>query len=149
MPTPFESAQLNLKLFELRREPTLRAARSWFLHDFNPESLADVHALAGGEHNAEFRMVLSYWEMAASLVTTGGIDGNAFLAAHSEVVATFSKIWPFVAEIRSAIAEPDFCKHLEAVLMNAPEMEATLRRRREKIIEAAKLRSPAKPEETV
>jgi hypothetical protein len=38
MPTPYESATLNLKLFELRREPVLRAVRSWFLHDFNLES---------------------------------------------------------------------------------------------------------------
>jgi hypothetical protein len=35
MPTPFESALLNLKLFELRREPVLREARDWFLKDFN------------------------------------------------------------------------------------------------------------------
>jgi hypothetical protein len=28
MPTPFESAQLNLQLFELRREPVLRDART-------------------------------------------------------------------------------------------------------------------------
>jgi hypothetical protein len=37
MPTPFESAQLNLQLFELRREPILREARAWFLREFNPE----------------------------------------------------------------------------------------------------------------
>jgi hypothetical protein len=30
MPTPFENAQLNLKLFDLRREPALREARDWF-----------------------------------------------------------------------------------------------------------------------
>ncbi|MGI4829044.1 MAG: DUF4760 domain-containing protein, partial [Janthinobacterium lividum] len=71
MPTPFESAQLNLQLFELRREPVLRAARLWFTTEFNPESFADLATLASGERNASFRMVISYWEMAASLVTTG------------------------------------------------------------------------------
>lgn len=40
MPTPFESAQLNLQLFDLRREPVLRAARAWFLGEFNPDSFA-------------------------------------------------------------------------------------------------------------
>ena len=65
MPTPFESAQLNLQLFELRREPVLREARAWFLREFNPESFADVVALARGERNASFRMVLGYWNMAA------------------------------------------------------------------------------------
>jgi hypothetical protein len=29
MPTPFESAQLNLQLFDLRRETVLREARRW------------------------------------------------------------------------------------------------------------------------
>jgi hypothetical protein len=33
MPTPFESALLNLKLFDLRREPVLREARQWFLRE--------------------------------------------------------------------------------------------------------------------
>lgn len=29
MPTPFESASLNLRLFDVRREPVLREARDW------------------------------------------------------------------------------------------------------------------------
>ena len=36
MPTPFESAQLNLQLFDMRREPLLRKARDWFLLEFHP-----------------------------------------------------------------------------------------------------------------
>lgn len=143
MPTPFESAQLNLQLFELRREPVLRAARSWFLLQFNPEILAEVYAMANGERNADFRMVLGYWEMASSLVTTGAIDSNAFIAAHSEIVATFGNIQPFLAEIRAAVEEPDFCSHMEAVLLAVPGMEATLKRRREKMIAAAKIRRSA------
>ena len=66
MPTPFENAQLNLNLFDLRREPALREVRDWFTREFNPESFADLVALAGGKRNASFRMVLSYWNMAAS-----------------------------------------------------------------------------------
>jgi hypothetical protein len=81
MPTPFENATLNLKLFDLRREPVLREARQWFLAEFNPESFAELAAIAGGLRNAEFRMVVGYWDMAASLVTTGAIDGKAFLDA--------------------------------------------------------------------
>ena len=41
-------------------------------------------------------MVLGYWDMAASLVTTGAIDADAFRAAHTEVFGTFSKIQPFL-----------------------------------------------------
>ena len=138
MPTPFESAQLNLQLFDLRREPVLREARAWFLLDFHPQDLAEFVAAISGERNASIRMVLGYWDMAASLVTTGAIDAHAFLAAHNEIYGTFSKIQPFLDELRTASGEPDFCKHIEAVLNTDPNAPATLTRRREAIRAAAK-----------
>jgi hypothetical protein len=145
MATPFESAQLNLQLFDLRREPVLREARFWFLMEFNPESFADLFSEVSGEHNAWFRMVLGYWDMAASMVTTGAIDGDAFRAAHGEIFATFSKIQPFLAEMRSAAGEPEFCRHMEAVVMAAPDAGMTLTRRREAIRAAARARGQQIP----
>lgn len=143
MPTPYESARLNLQLFDLRREPVLREARAWFVMEFNPESLADLGAIAGGERNSSFRMVLGYWDMAASLVTTGAIDGDAFRAAHGEIVATFGKIQPWLAELRQASGEPEFCKHMEAVVMADPQAEAMMERRREAI--RAHVKAKAQP----
>lgn len=131
MATPFESASLNLQLYDLRREPLLREARQWFLGEFHPDSFADLVAVVSGDRNASFRMVLGYWDMAASLVTTGAIDGEAFRAAHGEVFATFSKIHPFLAELRQASGEPGFCEHLEAVVLGAPDAEEILARRRQ------------------
>ena len=130
MPTPFESAQLNLQLFDLRREPVLREARQWFLLDFHPETLAEFVAAITGERNASIRMVLGYWDMAASLVTSGAIDGDAFRAAHGEMFGTFAKVEPFLAEMRAAFGETDFCGHFEAVVMGAPDASAILARRR-------------------
>jgi hypothetical protein len=137
MPSPFESAQLNLRLFDLRREPVLRESRAWFLRDFNPTSLEELVTTVSGERNASFRMVLGYWDMAASLVTTGAIDAAAFLAAHGEVYATFAKVQPFINEMRAASGEADFCKHLEAVLMTDTNALATMARRRDAIRTAA------------
>jgi hypothetical protein len=137
MPTPFESGVLNLRLYELRREPVLREARAWFLRDFNPDSLADIGEAVGGERNASFRMVLGYWDMAASLVTTGAIDAAAFLAAHGEIFATFSKVQPFLDELRTVTGEPEFCKHIEAVITSAPDAQAIMTRRRAAIRAAA------------
>ena len=145
MPTPFESARLNLKLFELRREPVLREARAWFLAEFTPESFTELAAVASGERNAAFRMVLGYWDMAASLVTTGAIDGDAFRAAHGEIFLTFAKIHPFLAELRSAAGEADFCRHLEAVVLAAPDAAAIMARRRAAAIAAAKARASNPP----
>lgn len=77
----------------------------------------------------------------AAMVTTGAIDGDAFRAAHGEIFATFSKIQPFLAEIRSSSGEPEFCKHIEDVVMAAPDAEATLIRRREAIRAGIRARS--------
>ena len=140
MPSPFESALLNLWLFELRREALLREARDWFLREFNPATFDALIEIVGGERNASFRMVLGYWDMAASLVTTGAIDADAFRAAHGEMFATFSKIQLFMAEIRTISDEPEFCKHLEAVVLGTPNAEEILRRRREAARTAAKAR---------
>lgn len=141
MPTPFESARLNLQLFDLRRESVLREARAWFLAEFNPESFVELVAAVSGARNAAVRMVLGYWDMAASLVTTGAIDADAFRAAHGEIFATFSKIQPYLAELRTASGEPEFCKHMETVVMAAPDAESILTRRREAIRAAIRARA--------
>jgi hypothetical protein len=145
VPSPFESALLNLRLFELRREPVLREARAWFLRDFNPDTFEELVTLLSGERNASFRMVLGYWDMAASLVTTGAIDRDAFLGAHSEVFGTFSKIHPLLAQLRTATNEQNFCRHLEAVVLAAPDAEAILIRRRAALRAAASARQPPSP----
>jgi hypothetical protein len=145
MPTPFESATLNLQLFDLRREPMLREARAWFLGDFNPQSFAELVAVAGGPRNASFRMVLGYWDMAASLVTTGAIDGDAFRAAHSEIFLTFAKVHPFLSELRDLTEEADFCRHLERVVLDHPDAEQILTRRRAAAIAAAAGRTTSTP----
>lgn len=119
MPSPFESAQLILQLFDLRREPVLRDARSWFVKEFNPVSFDDVVA-AASKRNDAFRMVIGYWDMAASLVTAGAIDAGMFRAANNEIFAAFAKIHPFLSELREATGVPDFAQHIEAVVMEMP-----------------------------
>jgi hypothetical protein len=87
-------------------------------------------------------MVLSYWNMATSLVTAGAIDADAFRAAHDEIFATFSKIYLYLAELRAASGEPAFCKDMEAVVLAAPNAEIILERRRKAIRAAAAMRTP-------
>lgn len=122
MATPFESAQLILKLFELRREPVLREARAWFIREFHPDTLADVKAAMASEHNPKLRMVVGYWDMAASLVTHHAIDREMFLDANGEIFAIFAKIHPLLSEIREIAAGPGFAKHLESIVMSVPDI---------------------------
>lgn len=132
MATPFESAQLILKLFELRRDPLLREARTWFIRQFHAETIDDVKAVLASEHNPKLRMVVGYWDMAASLVTHGAIDRQMFLDANSEIFATFSKIHPLLSEIRGIAAMPGFAKHLEAIVLSVPDVEPRLEAMRQR-----------------
>ena len=120
MANPVDSAHLILKLFELRREPVLREARAWFLRDFNPSTIDEALALAGGPKNNWFRMVVGYWDMAASFVAHGAIDAEMFRAANSEIVATFAKIEPFIADLRRVSGIPEFAAHIEHVVRGMP-----------------------------
>jgi hypothetical protein len=116
MATPVDSATLILKLFELRREPMLREARAWFLRDFNPQTLEEALTIAGGPKNDWFRMVIGYWDMAASFVVHGAIDGDMFRAANTEMVATFAKIQPFIEDLRRISRIPEFAANIEQVI---------------------------------
>jgi hypothetical protein len=126
MPTPHESAQLILKLFELRRESVLREARTWFIREFHPETIADVQAALGGAHNPHYRMVIGYWDMACSLVVHGAIDRQMFLDANGEVFATFAKVHPLLPEIRQIAVGTGFARHIEQVVMAEPGIEERL-----------------------
>ena len=58
---------------------------------------------------------------------------------------TFAKIHPFLAELRVAAAEPEFCRHLEAVVLAAPDAETIMARRRAAALAAAKRRAGSAP----
>jgi len=126
MPTPYESAQLILRLYELRREPVMREARHWFVREFHPQTLDDVLAALGSEHNAHLRMVAGYWDMAASFVTHGAIDRQMFLDGNGEIVATFAKIEHLLPEVRAARNQPAFLKHVESLVRSIPGIDERL-----------------------
>ena len=130
--TKQHDVELILKLYELRREKRMRRARAWYFTKFNPTSAADIGRLVvGGERaSAYYRMITSYWDMAASFVINGGIDEKLFLAANTEHVGVFAKLEPFIAELREAAGEPDYLVHLEQLVRRIPDVEAVMARRR-------------------
>ena len=120
MSTPFESATLLLRLYELRREPTMREARNWFALQFNPDTIDDVTQALMGPNSGHFRMVTSYWDMAASFVLNGAIDEQMFNDANGEQVGVFGKMEPFLAEYRTRMGSPRYLAQLEQVVMRRP-----------------------------
>jgi len=114
-----ESADLILKLYDLRREGVMRKARDWFF-TFNPTSAEEIgNTMMDPEVGGYLRMVTSYWDMAASFVNHGAIDGEMFADVTGEHMMVFAKIEPFLAEMREIWESPEMYKHLETVIMNA------------------------------
>ena len=127
-----EEAGLILKLYELRREETMRIARDWYFREFNPESLADFNKAIFGEHSGHLRMVITYWDMAAALVNDGGISLQLFLDTNGEQIGVFSKIEPILGEIRAAYG-PQFAASLEKLIDTMPEGRARCAKGREQM----------------
>jgi len=127
-----QSMMAILKLYELRRDEKMRTARAWFFSEFAPKSAMDIIGLyRGGEQaSANFRIVTSYWDMAASFVLNGAIDEKMFLDANSEHTFVYAKIQPFLAEIRGLFNEPEYLSHLEQLAMKIPNIETKLENRK-------------------
>ena len=123
MSTAHESMMGILRLYELRSEATMRRARDWFATGFYPESARDVLSTLAGEHSADFRMVASYWDMAAAFVVFGSIDGEMFNAINTEHVLVYAKLKPFLEELRAVPGIPPYLylKHLEPVVLLMPD----------------------------
>ena len=130
-------AELILKLYELRREPVMREARNWFF-TFNPQKPEDFLDAVTSDKSNYYRMVISYWDMAASFVNNGAIDAQMFNDANGEHLFVYSKMEPFLADLRRETGNPDFLAHLERVVKQIPNYEqkiTALRARIGKMIE--------------
>jgi hypothetical protein len=132
MPTPFESAQLILSLYETRREETMRKARDFFF-GFDPQNFEEMMAGMAGPQSGYVRMVISYWDMAASFVENGAIDRKMFLDANGEFVFVFIKIEPFLAKLREMFENPGFAAHLESLTTTMPNAQERLASTRERM----------------
>lgn len=131
MSKEYESADLILKLYEMRREPVMREARNWVI-GFFPESAQDImQTMVNPQTSAFYRMVTTYWDMAASFVLNGAIDEKMFNDAAGEHVVVFSKIEPYLEEVRQIMQNPNVLKNLETLVMRMPNAKETLAARRE------------------
>jgi hypothetical protein len=119
MPTPFESAQLILSLYESRREETMRKARD-YVFTFDPKSFDELVAGMFGPQGNYVRMVISYWDMAASFVENGAIDRQMFLDANGEFISLFGKVEPYLPQVREMFGNPAFGQSLEKLALSMP-----------------------------
>jgi hypothetical protein len=140
-----EEADLILKLYDLRREATMRQARDWYFLEFNPESIADVKKVMLSEHSGHLRMVMGYWDMAAALVNHGAVGIDLFNDTNNEHLSVFAKFEPLLTEMRAEIG-PQFFVHLEKLVDATPrgrERTAAIRERVKAIKAQVSQRTPA------
>ncbi|HKV26431.1 MAG TPA: hypothetical protein VJN93_17675 [Candidatus Acidoferrum sp.] len=133
----YDEVNLMLKLYEIRREPMLRQARTWFLEHFHPVSPEDMvqQFPQGSEENTFIRMVISYWEMVAGIVNRGLINDELFFESNGEIWVVWDRMRTIVPTWRTAFKNPhlflnieETCKRLEAWRENrAPGSSAAMR----------------------
>jgi hypothetical protein len=116
----YDDANLLLRLYELRREETMRKARDWFF-SFSPSDPAQLQKVGdrSSQENAYFRMVASYWDMAASFVTSGVLNEELFLQNNGELLFVWEKARAAVEQARATMKMPNYMKNLETVAQAA------------------------------
>ena len=116
-----ESADLILKLYDLRREKKMRKARNW-IFGFNPMSADEImQTMMDPDVGPYLRMVTSYWDMAAVFVNEGAIEADMFNKTAGEHVMVFAKIEPFLADLREKFGSPEAFANLEKLIMAMPD----------------------------
>lgn len=113
----YDDARLILELYDIRREERMRKARSWFSSSFRPKSLDDFTAICppGSDENASYRMVVTYWEMAASFVTSGVLSQELFFQSGRELLLVWERLRDILPALRERNADPFAYANLEAV----------------------------------
>ena len=110
-------AELLLRLYDLRRESKLRQARDWFLQEFAASSNEELEKRFRDypEESRFFRMVLSYWDMAASIVNHGLINEAFFFENTGEFWVVWTKVEHLASRVREARKYPLAWKNLETL----------------------------------
>ena len=95
----------------------MREARAWFGANFSPASAEEAMRIAppATPDNAKVRMVISYWEMAASFVTAGILNQELFFESGSELLFVWERLRPIVPGMREMFKNPAFCHNMETV----------------------------------
>ncbi len=121
MATPAD-AELILKLYDLRREATLRRARAFVTGEMTAKTtdeLLKVQRGMGTQENTWWRMAVSYWEMAASFVLRGALDGDLFLDSVDEPIFIYTKFHRLYKEATGA----DFMPRTAQLIAKYPVAE--------------------------
>jgi hypothetical protein len=110
-----EQAQLQLQLFEQRREARLREARDWFWKNYIVENADDAMRVAGpGTEGGTFAMmVLGYWEQTCAMLNYDLLHEDLFFETTGEFFGVWESAKAIVPQMRERFQNKLFLGHLE------------------------------------
>ena len=108
-------AELLLRLYDIRREARLRQAREWFTREFRAGTFEELILKypPGSQENVSFRMVVSYWDMASSIVNRGLIKEEFFFENTTEFWVVWTKLKQLAPAMRERRKNPMLWKNLD------------------------------------
>jgi hypothetical protein len=110
-----EQAQLQLELFEMRREARLRQARDWFQKNYFADSFEEAMKVGapGTEGGTNVMMVAGYWEQACSMLNYGLLHEQMYFETNGEFFMAWDRLKGMVPGFRKQFAAPHFLANLE------------------------------------
>jgi hypothetical protein len=110
-----EQGQLQLQLFELRREAKLRQAREWYFRNYFVDTMDDSMRIAapGTENGALVMMVLTYWDQACAYLNHGLLHEDLFFETTGEFFAVWELVKGVIPEGRQRFSNNQFLGNLE------------------------------------
>jgi hypothetical protein len=110
-----EQGQLQLQLYDLRREAKLRQARDWFNQNYFVDTFDDSMRIAapGTESGTFAMMVFGYWDQACAFLNHGLLHEDLFFETSGEFFWVWERLRTVVQEGRERFHNPGFLAHLE------------------------------------
>jgi hypothetical protein len=110
-----EQAQLQLQVYEMRREALLRKARDWYFKNYRVQNLEDAMKIAApGTEGGNFaNMVLGYWEQTCALLNYDLLNEDLFFETTGEFFGVWEMAKGVAPQLRELFASPGYLAHLE------------------------------------
>jgi hypothetical protein len=110
-----EQGQLQLQLYDLRREAKLRQARDWFVQHYFVDTFEDSQRIApfGSQEGTYVMMVLSYWEQACAFLNHDLLHEQLSFENSGEFFGVWERVKPVVPKMREMFRQNLFLANLE------------------------------------
>jgi len=112
-----EQAQLQLQIYDMRREAKIREARDWFFKNYFVETVDDAMRIAapGSESGIFVGMVLGYWEQVCAMLNYGLLHEDLFFETTGEFYGIWERCKPIVPQVRERFAYTGYLANMEQV----------------------------------